>query len=208
MFNSSADFVGARFEKELFFYDADFKNFELSWASIGNRIICGGPTYLRLIKNFRDLEQFEDADRCYYQYRNWKRENRPFGWIKAMDYLAWLSCGYGVRWQYTILSGLFVVALFGIYFEFNYLSRSVANFFFRNSRRNPPTSDLWRSVKKSISFSAMILLSLPSDWYPYGKDEYSNTVKSHLYAAILERLIGWGLMLLLIRTLTRLMVRY
>ncbi len=59
-----------------------------------------------------------------------------------------------------------------------------------------------------MAFSAMVILSLPSDWYPYGKDDYSRLVSSHLFAAILERLIGWGLMLLLIGTLTRLMVRY
>jgi hypothetical protein len=124
--------------------------------------------------------------------------------------MAWLSCGYGVRWQYTILSGIMMIALFGVYFEFNYLAGTTANVLLKRNAQsqNPSISNLWRSTKKSISFSSMILLSLPSDWFPYGKEEYSKLVKSHLYAAILERLIGWGLMLLLIGTLTRLMVRY
>jgi hypothetical protein len=175
-----------------------------------NRLVCNGPTYLALIKNFRESEQFEDADSCYYQYRDWKRKERDPGWPKLFDYLAWLSCGYGVRWQYTIISGVMMIALFGIYFNFNYLAGTMANVFLnRNAQnQNPSISDLWRSLKKSLLFSSMTLLSLPSDWCPYGKEEYSKFIKSHLCAAILERIIGWGLMLLLIGTLTRLMVRY
>lgn len=207
-FGNSVDFLGTRFEKELFFTDLKFRDLKANWASFSNKLICDGPMYLALIKNFKELEQFEDADSCYYQYRNWKRDQREPGWSKLFDYLAWISCGYGVRWQYTILSGLLVMALFGIYFELRYLAGATANVLLRKRSESTSFSDLWRSVKKSLSFSAAILLSLPSDWYPYGKDEYSKSVKSHLISAVLERMIGWGLMLLLIGTLTRLMVRY
>lgn len=207
-FNETADFEGVRFDKEVYFNDVRFTSFMVNWASLEDRLTCNGPAYLCLIKSFKDLEQFEDADACYYQYRDWKRELRSPGWPKLFDYIAWVSCGYGVRWQYTIISGILMIALFGIYFESSYLARTTANVFLKRSAQNSSISNLWRSIKKSISFSAMILLSLPSDWFPYGKEEYSKLVKSHLYAAILERLIGWGLMLLLIGTLTRLMVRY
>jgi hypothetical protein len=63
-------------------------------------------------------------------------------------------------------------------------------------------------MKQSMLFSAMTLLSLPSEWSPFGRDEYISMLRSHLCAAALERMIGWGLMLLLIGTLTRLIVRY
>lgn len=207
-FIGSADFIGCRFDKELYFNDAKFTKLNLNWATVMDRLVCNGPTYLALIKNFKEAEQFEDADNCYYQYRDWKRKERDPGWSKIFDYLAWLSCGYGVRWQYTILSGILVMTLFGIYFEFRYLAGTIANMLLKRDSKGPSFSDLWRSVKRSLSFSTMILLSLPSDWYPYGKDEYSKSVKSHLISAVLERMIGWGLMLLLIGTLTRLMVRY
>jgi hypothetical protein len=62
--------------------------------------------------------------------------------------------------------------------------------------------------KESISFSTTIILSLPSDWYPSGKERYEKILKSNLHMAILERLIGWGLMLLFIATLNRLLIRY
>lgn len=209
-FNKLANFEGVNFSKEVNFNWIKFGKLNIRWDSLMEKLDCNGPVYMDLIKNFRDLEQFDDADSCYYQYRDWRRVNRPLEWAKITDYVAWLSCGYGVRWQYTIVSGLVMIALFGVYFEFNYLARTTVNILLkRNAQsRNSSISDLWRSIKKSLSFSTMTLLSLPSDWFPYGKEEYSKSVKSHLYAAILERLIGWGLMLLLIGTLTRLMVRY
>jgi hypothetical protein len=207
-FNRSVDFMGTRFEKELFFNDVRFISLKISWEFMRDRLICNGQTYLGLIKNFKDMEQFEDADGCYYQYRDWKRKDRDIGWPKFFDYLAWLSCGYGVRWQHTILSGILVMLLFGIYFEYSNIAKSISDLLTQRDARDVRIRNTVKSIKKSLSFSAMILLSLPSDWFPYGKDEYSSSVKSHLYSAILERLIGWGLMLLLIGTLTRLMVRY
>lgn len=208
MFNSSADFLGSKFDKKLQFVDVKFEDLKINWASFSEKLVCNGPIYLALIKNFKDLEQFEDADSCYYEYRDWRRGNRDLGWLKFLDYLAWISCGYGVRWQHTILSGFLVVMLFGIYFEFDYLIRGAVSITRKNDAIKLSVYDLWRSIKKSFTFSVMVLLSIPSDWYPHGKDHYEKSIKSHFYAAVLERLIGWGLMLLLISTLTRLMVRY
>ncbi len=207
-FDTDVDFIGAKFNKELYLIDVKFSKLQINWPSIKDKLVCNGPTYLTLIKNFKELEQFEDSDSCYYQYRNWKRDQREPGWSKFFDYLAWISCGYGIRWQHTIIFGALIMIFFGICFELDSLLAMVSQ---KTNKKSPPIQDsydLIRSIKKSFSFSAMILLSLPSDWYPYGKEDYAESVRSHLYSAIFERLIGWGLMLLLIGTLTRLMVRY
>jgi hypothetical protein len=207
-FNDTADFSGAKFEKELFFNDVSFKTFKIQWASIEDKLNCNGPPYLLLIKNFKDLEQFDDADSCYYQYRDWRRVNRPLEWAKIGDYIAWLSCGYGVRWHYTILSGILVMVLFGLYYESYNLKNVVPNFFRRGDSKRACKYEFKENLKKAISFSAITLLSLPSEWSPFGRDEYNNFVKHHLCCTIFERMIGWGLLLLLIGTLSRLMVRY
>jgi len=205
-FNGTADFFGAEFQRDVYFNDVKFETFIAQWPSIADKLNCNGPPYLQLIKNFKELEQFEDADSCYYQYRNWKRDIRPFSWPKVFDYLAWLSCGYGVRWQNPILSGVLVALLFGLYFE----SWDIGRFFWSGLRSGSMkyNYEFRKRMKVSIAFSAATLLSLPSDWYPFGKDEYSRILKMHLCSSILERMIGWGLMLLLIGTLSRLMVRY
>lgn len=207
-FNDTADFWGAQFEKELFFNDVSFKIFRIQWASIEGKLNCNGPPYLLLIKNFKDLEQFEDADSCYYQYRDWRRTNRPLEWAIIGDYVSWLSCGYGVRWHYTIFSSIMVIMLFGLYYEsFNFrdVLRNLSN---ERGQKNTNQYEFKENLKRAITFSAITLLSLPSDWYPFGKDEYAQFIKQHLISAIFERIVGWGLMLLLIGTLSRLMVRY
>jgi uncharacterized protein YjbI with pentapeptide repeats len=202
------DFSGTRFDEKLDFTGLRFTSLKLSWESIADKLICNGPTYLALIKNFKEMEQIEDADNCYVQYRDWKRETRLWGWPLLMDYLAWLSCGYGVKWHQAVMSGILTIVFFGIYFE----KYNIAKFFYNSVVKRKTESirmeELKRCLKMSTWLSAVILLSLPAEWYPYGKAEYTRLVAVHLYSSIIERLIGWSLMLLLIGTLSRLMVRY
>jgi hypothetical protein len=207
-FNDSADFSGTKFEEELYFYKVKFARLFIIWDSIKDKLVCDGPTYLSLINNFKDLEQFEDADNCYYQYRDLKRQERSPDWGKLFDYISWLSCGYGVRWQHPILSGIMIAILFGIYFESYCLRKKAAIFFHKQELKNPCKYDFIQNLKKSMSFSLMLLLSLPPEWSIFGRDEFAKFVIRHWFSSILERLIGWGLILLLIGTLTRLMVRY
>jgi len=70
-----------------------------------------------MIKSFKELEQFDDADNCYYDYRKWSQRNKPFGWSKFSDYLAWISCGYGVRPSYTVFFSIFLIFLFAVLFQ-------------------------------------------------------------------------------------------
>ncbi|MDD5767957.1 MAG: hypothetical protein PHW55_05115, partial [Methanothrix sp.] len=45
------------------------------------------------------------------------QERKNIGWSKAIDYLAWLSYGYGVRPDYTLAWSLSIVLLFGVVFH-------------------------------------------------------------------------------------------
>jgi uncharacterized protein YjbI with pentapeptide repeats len=206
--NETADFIGTRLNKKLYLTGIKFSKLSIVWADIKNGLFCDGPTYMLLIKNFKDMEQFEDADNCYYQYRDEKRQDGPFGWGKFFDYLSWLSCGYGVRWHHPILSGFMIAILFGLYYESYNLKSIVAIFHHKKEIDNNFNWDLIHDFKKSLSFSVMLLLSLPPEWSRFGREEYVEFVRRHWFSGIMERLIGWGLVLLLIGTLTRLMVRY
>lgn len=207
-FNNSVDFLGTRFAKQLYFYDVKFSSIRVSWSSFKDKIVCSGPIYMELINNFKKLEQFEDADSCYYQYRDWKRDNRPMGWPKIFDYLSWLSCGYGVRWTHPILSGLLVMIIFGLYFGSINIIKFISESLIKNKMSDFSMHYLRQKLKISMIFSAMVLLSLPSEWFPFEKKQYAKMAQQHLCCVTLERLIGWGLMLLLIGTISRLMVRY
>jgi uncharacterized protein YjbI with pentapeptide repeats len=207
-FDKQADFTGTKFDKELYINDVKFEKLLVSWESIKAGLACNGPTFLSLIKNFREMQQFEDADNCYYQYRDEKRQTGPFDFTKLLDYISWLSCGYGVRLHHPILSAIFIAMLFGIYYESYDFVDVAANRFRRQETNDLYKYDFINNFKISLLFSLMMLLSLPPDWSRFGRDKYRKLVMRHWFTGILERLIGWGLMLLLIGVLTRLMVRY
>jgi hypothetical protein len=152
--------VGTEFINKLYFNDVKFVKLLIVWDFINDKLVCDGPTYLLLIKNFKEMEQFEDADNCYYQYRDVTRKERHDVWGKILDYISWLSCGYGVRWQHPVLSAAAIAVLFGLYYESYGIKRKAANLFHKQEFRNPCKYDFIHNFKKSLSFSVMILLSL------------------------------------------------
>ena len=49
--------------------ESDFNRMKVEWSSLRDTLDFDGPTYIKLIRKFREIEQFEDADAAYYQYR-------------------------------------------------------------------------------------------------------------------------------------------
>jgi hypothetical protein len=94
--------------------EADFTRLVIPWSTIRGRLEFNGAAYLALVKNYKNLEWFDDADNCYYQYRKISQSNEPWGWAKLADVIAWLSCGYGVRVSYTAFWCIFTIAFFGV----------------------------------------------------------------------------------------------
>ena len=93
----------------------DLNHLFVRWESIKDHIQFDGSAYLALVKNFNNLELFNDADQCYYQYRTVRRKEHLEGIIpKLLDYVAWIAYGYGVRpGNPLILSlGLFLISIF------------------------------------------------------------------------------------------------
>ena len=147
-------------------------------------------TYLGLIKNFKDYGQFDDADDCYYTYRSRNMKN------SFSDTLAQYSCGFGVRWLQTIYFGIFWLVSFGLLY-----------FLMITTQRGFKKEMIVKQLLNSFWFSAMVLLSVPSELYPRRNPiykEYASKIKYHL--PILERLIGWGILILFINTLSRTML--
>ncbi len=91
-FADLAYFVNARFDQDMILEEArlysmqldnitfqdnsrinlnstDFTKFVVHWNVIKNRVVYNGAAYLALVKNYKSLEWFDEADECYYQYR-------------------------------------------------------------------------------------------------------------------------------------------
>lgn len=196
-FNGLTYFAGTKFFASLNLTEITFSHLDIHWPYVNHLLCNDGPTYLALMKNFRDLEQYDAVDDIYYQYRLWRQDRRS--WLdgyKYYDLLALYTCGYGVKVHYTIACGLIVLLFFGLIY---------ALIIRRRDSNKVKSFDI---IYKPLFFSATILLSMPKELFPLDNNTYENYTAEIKYLPILERLIGWGLMLLLINTLSRVMIRY
>jgi len=188
-FYKTAIFNPADFNGELNITGLKFNNLEVTWSTIENSLICDSITYTALIKNFRAQEQFDDANNCYYRYREQVQILKELSWSKLYDKIAWITCGYGVRPSHTIFSGFLVWLLLGtaLFIKMRFLNKD-------------------KSLAELYSFIAIILLSVPGEWYPFGNDRYEFLIKHNIYLTLLGRIIGWALMALFIVVLTKKMI--
>jgi uncharacterized protein YjbI with pentapeptide repeats len=122
-FHKDADLVGAKFYADIILRRLKFNILYIDWISIKDNLVYDGPAYLALMKNFKVIEQFEDADDCEYQYRKKNQDQKKLydnenGWdlSKFLDIISWISCGYGVRPLHTVFSMFGVVFIASIIF--------------------------------------------------------------------------------------------
>ena len=128
LYNMRLDNVSLQEDSKINLNNSDFTKLEVRWAVIKDRLVYNGAAYLALVKNYKSLEWFDDADDCYYQYRREKqsRSHKPVAGL--FDRLAQISCGYGVRPSHTVLLSLamLLVGLMGVtYFVSTTLAQAV-----------------------------------------------------------------------------------
>ena len=198
-FSGYADFGNAKFDRVDFLdtsftkvslYDADFNSMKVNWSSFKKPLVetnpqsFDGPTYVKLIKNFRTLEQFDDADDAYFGYRF-----RSLTGI--VDVFMLLSCGFGVKPCLPLIWGLFIVLLFaGFYKRGNGIRRLKEN----------DEDDSRVSYGDALYFSIVTFTTVGfGDWYPV--DRYRKA------AVVIEGLLGWLILALFIVTLANVMIR-
>lgn len=193
-FKGDAYFGNAKFFGTLYFKEVKFGQLFIFGSDI-KRLVCeDGITYLALIKNFRGMEQYDAADDIYFQYMDWRKNGRSrYDWHKYLDIFSLYTSGYGVRPLRTASLGALTLIIFAsiyycIIFEMGFYEA------------------LW--------FSALALLSLPKELAPL-ESRYDNFIKKRKWGLnlirvlyILERLIGYYLLVVFITTFSRVMIRY
>ena len=172
--------------------DFNFNRIAVRWNSIKSHVPFNGSVYLTLIRNFRNLEQFEDQDDCYYQYRTEKQARSPRIFPKLFDRLAWISCGYGVRPSHTILLSVAIILLFmGIFWAGNALQPDGGQEYVKDK--------VSISLNDAFYFSSMLFLGkTPKNF---------SIIKGYEVLTVVESLMGWLLMALFLVTLSRVMLR-
>ena len=207
-FNMNVDFMESQFKGDsqfnnakpngtVCFNKATFSGYVWGWNEIKNSLSASDEaTFLGFIKNFKDHGQFDEADDCYFTYRYYDmgRSSDLLGWIN--DHLSLITCGFGVRWQYTIIFGTICILIFGIIYLMIMIKQNGFD-----------KEVIVKQLLDSLWFSTMVLLSVPSELYPNKSStykDYTKKIKYHL--PILERLIGCGIVILFINTLSRVML--
>lgn len=181
--------------------NSDFSKFMVRWDTIDDLLVFNGAAYLALVKNYKNLEWFDDADNCYYQYRRISQELEPWGWTKFVDMIAWASCGYGVRVSYTIFWCIFTIVFFGAAL---YAGNGMRKFEFEGleiaggSARVVPGNRV--SLIDALYFStAMFTTSqAPVNTYPVG---------FYRHLAMLEGILGWFFLGLFVVVLSGMLIR-
>lgn len=201
--NELITFNKANFNGNLIFEKTRINGLDVPWNSIKNNFISDEYSYLSLIESYKKRGKFEEADACYFSYRDWKEGSKS--WLeesKYIDIVSKYSCGYGIKWKQTILFGLFCLLLFSIPYYIGYHQAGTFSLGF------------WQVLRVSLAFSAMALFSMPRELYPYGRKKFEKLISMSIIGVpcrlifAIERLIGWGLLILFINTLSRVMIRY
>lgn len=229
-FKGDANLYGTKFNRDLLLVNTQFTRLEVEWYSIKDNLICDGPMYLALIKNFRDLEQFSVASDVDYTYRLWRQgQTSWFEWSKYTDILAWLSCGYGERPSYPLGWSLILISIFGIlYWKCNAIQKSEKAYRlsyaseYKNLQVKKNFDDLLNKLRgislraitdgpsslclsffDAFYFSVMIFFVShpPTDWRP------SDKWKWWKFVIAVEDILGWLLLTLFVVTLTHTLIQ-
>ena len=189
----------AEFRKDshIILNDTDFARFKAHWNEIEEHVVWDQGAYLALVNNYHGLGWSADEDDCYYQYRGLNQEKKQWGWSKAIDLLAWLSCGYGVRPGYAVAWSLLTILAFALVFwRGDGIRRSAKPL---NEAAEEDSIPERVTLRNALFFSTMVFLSQgPIDFLPVGR---------HRYIVIFEGILGWLLLALFLVTLGRVMIR-
>jgi uncharacterized protein YjbI with pentapeptide repeats len=199
-FNDPAYFDSIEFNKVSFtgtaftnvsLKETDFNQMNVEWSTLKDALVFDGLTYIKLIKNLREQEQFEDADSAYYQYRQLSQKNKKWSdTSKLMDVVAGVSCGYGVKPGRPLIWGFILIIVFALVYK---LGNGIKRL---KSKEN---GDNRVSFWDAFYFSLVTFTTVGyGDWYP--EDRYRKFV-------MIEGVLGWLLLALFIVTLANVMIR-
>ncbi|AKB23395.1 potassium channel family protein [Methanosarcina sp. WH1] len=174
-FTDTVDFLGTQF-KEVTLNNTDFEEMRVSWDSLENSLVFDGLTYVKLVRNFRNLEQFGDADAAYFQYRKHRQAEKPWilfqtewPWIsfpKWGDIFMRLTCGYGVKPFRAFGLGGGIVLLFSLlYWGGNGISRLKEE---KDNMTENNEGEIQKTTFSDAFYFSMVTFATIGygDWYP------------------------------------------
>jgi hypothetical protein len=157
--------------------NSSISNLYIKWDTIKDHFAYDAASYIALVKNFKDLGEYRDADLCYYQYRKIDQETKKIRRSKFINLLEDFYYGYGVYPFKAIKANFLIIIIFAlVYWLFigTFNLNSIADIFYNSTI-------IFTANSKSIQ------------WDPW----YLN------WLGLFEGLLGWLLMALFLVTLGR-----
>ena len=190
-FSGDISFEGSQIDS-LNLTRAEFGKIFFRWKSIGH-LAYDETAYLLLMGNFKNLNFLDDANECYYDYRNDRRATLSW-YYRPVDYALMLFYGYGVKPDRPVLWSLIFMAFFAALFWWRQGILPV--------REGEPEEEAnCFSLLEAVAFSAMTFLSggkLVFDPPEYriasGRPWRDVQISKALF--ILERLLGMVLIIM------------
>lgn len=111
-FKGIADFGLATFNGLFDLSGLKFGNLNINWDAVKDHVVNDGQGYLSLVKHFKELQQLDAADDCFYKYRIWRMQEEWPSWNTFYDSILYITCGFGVRPWNTLILSLISIILF------------------------------------------------------------------------------------------------
>ena len=138
------------------------------------------------------MEQFGNADDAYFKYRQLSRSNEKRLLPKSREIFMEISCGYGVKPEYTaIMAGVIILIFTPFYFRRGGIKRLKEN-------NEDEKQDVSRYDAFYFSMTTFTTLGY-GDLYPADR--------CRMVAVMIEGLLGWLTLALFLVTLANVMIR-
>jgi hypothetical protein len=119
-FNESADFSDSIFNGDSYFNGTILKDSAVLKGpnNFKNIIINSGSTCNLFRTYYKNKGQFVDANNIYYDYRNEVLAEKSWGMpSKWFDFICLITCGYGLKPQFTLIFGGILIIIFSFFYR-------------------------------------------------------------------------------------------
>ncbi len=206
IFNNSVYFEDSTFKDAAYFGGSIFKNSVDFWGvtfsnsadfvapETSETIFTDGKTCEFFRKSYDSYARYTDADNVYYNYRITWMEGKSISISKLIDILSWVTCGFGIKLEYTIGWIIGIVIFFAFVYKWDWKTPGI----YRASEGD-------KTEKSNVSFLECLCFSI-NTFTTLGSPNWSHRDK-FWYVVTIEGVLGWVMLAIFLATLMHLLIR-
>jgi hypothetical protein len=206
VFNNFTDFREAAFKDSTYFEESTFvdsAHFEgatfdnsafLGMPETSENIFTDGRTCELFRKSYNNLARYADANNIYYNFRIESMNDKSISISKLIDFLSWVTCGFGTKLEYTIDWIIGIIIIFAFIYKWDWKTPGI----YRASGED-------KTEKAKVSFWECLCFSV-NTFTRLGTPNWHQRDK-FWYAVTIEGILGWVMMAIFLATLMSLLIR-